>query len=37
MKKLLILVVALFVMLTVAGFAQDMSKDLEWPRLHRLR
>ena len=27
MKKLLILVVALSVMFTVAGFAQDMSKD----------
>src|ERR1700694_6077980 len=27
MKKLLMLVVALSVMLTVAGFAQDMSKD----------
>jgi hypothetical protein len=27
MKKLLILAVALSVMLTVAGFAQDMSKD----------
>ena len=27
MKKLLILAVALSVMLTVAGFAQDMSQD----------
>jgi hypothetical protein len=27
MKKLLILVVALSVLFTVAGFAQDMSKD----------
>ena len=36
MKRILILTLALSVMFTVASFAQDARKTLEWPKLRRL-